>query len=141
MEKRQDRGKHIAEVEMRMFIGYTGSTADPLVAVDLFLWWICAPASALRVCNLVLPGVSVTRVQERGCRDVRMLMICYAQNILTSFDGWQQTIEQLAAQCQSLPPLKIDTTKVDETIVTQAKCWLQSKSVSHISAQYSSVML
>jgi len=45
-------------------------------------------------------------------------------------DSWQQTIEQLAAQCQSLPPITIDTTKFDEKIAAKAKCWLKNGSVS-----------
>jgi len=53
------------------------------------------------------------------------------QKTLKTFESWQQTIEQLATQSRTLPPITIDTSKVDEKIATQAKCWLQTKSVSN----------
>jgi len=57
-----------------------------------------------------------------------------AQKMLKTFDSWQQTIEQLASECNSLPPITLDATKFDENIATQAKCWLQTKAVSRVSS-------
>jgi len=47
-----------------------------------------------------------------------------------TFDGWQETIEQLATRCHSLPPITVDTSKFDEKTAAQAKCSLKTKSVS-----------
>ena len=53
------------------------------------------------------------------------------QKMRQTFDGWQENIEQLATRCHSLPPITIDTGKVDAKIAAQAKCSLNTKSVSH----------
>jgi len=63
---------------------------------------------------------------------MHIVVVNIFQKILKTFDSWQQTIEKLASQCNSLPPITVDATKFDENIATQAKCWLQTKAVSAI---------
>jgi len=76
-----------------------------------------------------------------GLRTTKRVVVNVAQKILVAFDGWQLTIGQLSSRCGSLPPITIDASRFDENTAIQAKCWLQTRSVSRLCRVFSLFLL